>query len=248
MPLAGFAAGVGVGLILSVLGAGGSMFIVPVLVYAMHLPVSEATGTALAVVCSAAAVGAYGHWKKGNLDLKVTVPFGGAAIAGAFVGALLHSLVADRILLGLFAGTLFIAAARMALGNEDRARTGEPPKLWLLLTLGLGIGVFSGFLGVGGGFVIVPALTWGAKLPLRPAIGTSLAVISMSCLSGAIGHAIQGHVSPLLLATVGSGGVLGAFAGAPLSGKIPEKPLRLAFAVLVLCLGIYMTVRVVTSA
>ena len=248
MFVAELAAGILVGVLLSVLGAGGSIFIVPVMVYALHTDVSEATGTSLAVVFAGALVGAIGHWRKGNLDLKATVPFGGAAMVGALGGGALHALVADRILLGIFAGTLFVAAVRMAIGNHEPALSDHPRRLATLLLLGAAMGVLSGFLGVGGGFLMVPALTWAARLPLRQAIGTSLAVIALSCLSGAIGHAIQGHISPALLATAGGGAVLGALAGAPLSGKLPERPLRLGFAVLAFGLGIYMTVRVALGA
>ncbi len=242
--LIGLGAGIGVGLLLSVLGAGGSAFIVPVMVYALHRPVSEATGTSLAVVFAGALVGAIGHWRKGNLEPKVAVPFGGAAIVGALGGAALHSLVADRVLLGIFAGTLFVVAVRMAVGNREAVPSSEPQRMSVLLVLGALMGLLSGFLGVGGGFLMVPALTWGARLPLRQAIGTSLAVMALSSLSGAIGHAVQGHVSLWLLGTVGGGTVVGALIGTPLSGRLPERPLRLGFAGLALILGIYIAVRV----
>lgn len=95
---------------------------------------------------------------------------------------------------------------------------------------------------------MVPALTWAARLPLRKAIGTSLAVIALSCLSGAVSHAIAGNVNPLLLATGGGGAAIGALVGAPLSGKLPEKPLRLAFALFAFALAVYMSTRVALDA
>ena len=80
MLVVGLVAGIAVGLTLAVLGAGGSIFIVPVLVYGLHLPISEATGTSLAVVFAGSLIGAIGHWRKGNLVPRVTVTFGGAAV------------------------------------------------------------------------------------------------------------------------------------------------------------------------
>jgi uncharacterized membrane protein YfcA len=246
--LIGFLAGLATGLVLSVLGAGGSMFIVPVLVFVLHSPVSEATGTSLAIVGAAALAAAIGHWRKGNIDPKVAMLFGGAAVAGAVAGAALHALVSARTLTALFAVVLFIGAARMIWGRPADPAVVRAPRAVILLPLGAAIGVLSGFLGVGGGFVIVPALSWGAGLSVRQAIGTSLVVIAVSSLAGAVSYAVQGQLSSGILVTVGAGAVLGALAGTPLSGKLPDRPLRLGFAALAVAVGIYMVVQVVRSA
>jgi uncharacterized membrane protein YfcA len=248
MFVVGLIAGIGVGLLLSVLGGGGGLFIVPLLVFGLHTPVKEATGTSLAVVFAGALVGATGHWLRGNLNLRVTALFGSASMLGALGGAALHPLVADRTLLAIFAAVLVIAAGRMAFGADDNDGRGRvAPRAAILLPLGLVIGGLSGFLGVGGGFLMVPALTWATGLSLRQAVGTSLAVIALSSLSGAIGHAIQGQVSGSLLFTVGGGAVLGALIGAPISGKLPERPIRLAFSVLTLAVAVYMAVKVCSA-
>ncbi len=236
------------GLVLSVLGAGGSMFIVPVLVFVLHAPISEATGTSLLIVGAAAAAASINHWRKGNIAPKVAALFGGASVVGAVAGASLHSRVSAPVLTGLFSIILFVAAARMIWGNPVDAKNLHAPRAALLLPLGAAIGVLSGFLGVGGGFLIVPALSWGAGLTVRQAIGTSLAVIAVSSLAGAASHAAQGQLSVGLLATVGSGAVLGALVGSPLSGKVPERPLKLAFAALAVAVGIYMIAQAVMQA
>jgi uncharacterized membrane protein YfcA len=103
--------------------------------------------------------------------------------------------------------------------------------------------MLTGFVGVGGGFVIVPVLVWGAGLPLRDAIGTSLAVIAMSSITGATTHLIQGNVDPSIALAAGGGAVLGAVLGAPLTGKLPDRPLRIGFGVLVFMAAIYILVR-----
>lgn len=234
-------AGVGMGLTISALGAGGSLFIVPVLVYLLHEPVSTATGTSLAVVFAAAVVGAIGHWHQRRVRWKVAASFGGAAMLGAVGGAAVHDLVEDEMHLVLFACALCVAAGRMAIGHAPPAAA-APPAAGLLrvLPLGAATGVVTGFLGVGGGFLIVPALTWGARLGVREAIGTSLAVIAASSATGAASHALQGHASLPRVLIVGAGAVLGALAGARLSGKLPERPLRYSFATLALAVAVYM--------
>ncbi len=245
MSLVGFFAGLAVGLVLSVLGAGGSIFIVPVLIYVMHSPPSEATGASLLIVGSAALAAAFGHWRKGNIVWRVALLFGAASVVGAIAGASLHALVSGRVLTGLFALILFVAAARMIWGVPVDPQEAPEARPALLLPLGAGIGVLSGFLGVGGGFLIIPALGWGARLPVRQAIGTSLAVMAVSSLAGAVSHVVDGAVAVGLLATAGLGAVMGALAGAPLSGKLPEKPLRLGFAGLAVVVGGYMAIQTI---
>ena len=103
----------------------------------------------------------------------------------------------------------------LAVGAPVQVQPGQAPRPLLLVPLGLLIGVLSGFLGVGGGFLMVTALTWAARMPIRTAVGTSLAVIALSLLSGTIGHGLQGNVSLGLVATVGGAAVVGALISPP---------------------------------
>lgn len=237
--LAGFC----MGLIIAALGAGGSLFIVPILLYLLHQPVHVATGTSLAVVGAAALVGTIGHFRKGNLDLHSALLFGAASMAAAPAGAWMHRFVSERATLISFAGLLFAASARMLFGAAPPPSKSQRPDALRVLPLGLLLGLLTGFLGVGGGFIIVPVLCWGAKLPLRLAIGTSLAVIAMTSATGIIGHWMQGNVNVGLLVSCGTGAMLGAIVGARLSGKLPERPIRYAFATMAAALGVYMLVR-----
>lgn len=239
MPVVGFLAGLGTGLVLSMLGAGGSVFIVPVLVYLVHAPMSEATGTSLAIVGTAALVAAVGHVRQDAVHRRVAVPFGAAAMLGAAGGSALHGLASERTHTLLFAAILFVAAGQMIFGRPAEHGRREL-RVHGLLPLGAAIGALSGFIGVGGGFLIVPALSIGARLPVRLAIGTSLVVVAASSLTGAAVHLAQGRLTPGVLGTVGLGAVLGAFAGAPLSGKLPDRPLRLGFATLAAAVGAFM--------
>ncbi|MGQ0505735.1 MAG: sulfite exporter TauE/SafE family protein [Myxococcaceae bacterium] len=235
----GVLAGAAMGLTISVLGAGGSLFIVPVLIFLFHEPVTRATGTSLAVVFAAALVGTVGHWRKGNVAPRVAVLFGVSAMAGAFLGAQLHPLASERASHLFFAIALVVAAVRMAKGNPPDVQADDaPPSVMLLIPLGICAGVMTGFLGVGGGFLIVPILVFLARMHVRQAIGTSLAVIALSSVSGAVGYALQGEVSGTLMLSIGGGAVAGAVLGAPLSGRIAERPLRLLFAAMAALLAV----------
>ena len=151
--------------------------------------------------------------------------------------------MAESTALACFAAALGFAAHRMA---RRAPREGAPghTRLARLLPLGGGVGVLTGFLGVGGGFLIVPVLIEGVGLPMRSAVGTSLAVIALSSASGAASHAVQGNVDPGALLSVSGGAVAGALLGLPLASHVPERPLRLSFAVLAGLLAVYMLGRV----
>jgi uncharacterized membrane protein YfcA len=105
----------------------------------------------------------------------------------------------------------------------------------------------TAFLGVGGGFLIVPVLIYGARLSLRDAIGSSLGVIALSCVSGVIGYAWQGVVDPAPLVPLAGGAICGALAGSAVSGRVPEKPLRHGFGGLAFAVGIWMLVEAITA-
>ena len=233
------------GLVISALGAGGSMFIVPVFLYVFHEPLPVATGTSLAVVGAGALVGAVMHYRRGNVRLKVALAFAAGSMVAAPFGALAHALVPDRVAVGLFSVVLVAAAARMLWGAPQPKEDGDAHRLRTLVPLGVGVGLLTGFLGVGGGFVILPALTLVARLPLKAAVGTSLAIIGLTSVSGAAGYAAKGLVSADLLLSVGGGAMLGAVGGVPLASVLPEKPLRYGFAFLAATVALYMFARAV---
>lgn len=244
-PIGGLFAGAAMGLVISALGAGGSMFIVPVFLYVFHEPVPVATGTSLAVVGAGALVGALVHYRRGNLRLRVALAFAAGSTVAAPVGAWAHSFVSDRVAVGLFSAVLVVAAVRMLSGTAPVKVDAEPHRLRVLVPLGVGVGLLTGFLGVGGGFVILPALAIVARLPLREAVGTSLAIIALTSITGAAGYAVKGLVSANLLVSVGGGAMLGALAGAPLASKMPERPIRYGFAAVAATVALYMFGRAV---
>lgn len=225
-----FVVGALLGVVFSVLGAGGGILAVPVLLIGFKTSVSEATGAGLAVVWVAAIAGTISHGRAGRVDARVALTFGLPSVLGAVGGAKLHALVPERVTVGLFALVLLTAVAAMFRKKPEAAAA--PVATWAIVVAGVATGVLTGFLGVGGGFLVVPALTLWAALPLHRAVGTSMAVIAMSSLSGAVVHLLAGHVPLSLVLPMGAGAVVGAVLGAPLSGRLPERPLKIGFAVL----------------
>ena len=238
-------AGVGLilGLVFSLLGAGGGGLSVPALLYLLHAKLEVATGTALAIVCGAAVAGSIGHWRAGRVVVSAAVPVAVASVLGAIGGSLLEPLVAERWRLIGFVLALVASGVSMLRPRAEGTIEQKPMALTALIAMGLVLGVLTGFLGVGGGFLLVPVLTTLAHLPLKKAVGTSLAIIGLSSLTGAITHAAQGHVSVELLVPVGAGAIVGALLGSRLSGALPDRGLRVAFSVLVFAVAIAMFTR-----
>jgi uncharacterized membrane protein YfcA len=237
-----FLAGLVMGVVFALLGAGGGIIAVPVLLMLFHVPLAQATAGALAVVWAAATTGALSHARGARVTWRAALWVGLPSMAGAVLGAKLHALVPERVSLAAFAAVLLLATALMFRRKPDAQ--GEPRlAARFLVPLGLGLGVLTGFLGVGGGFLIVPALVTLARLPLKPAIGTSMAIIAASSFTGALTYVLDGAAPMGLVLPMGAGAVLGALVGAPLAGKLPERPLKVGFAGLALVVSVMMGVK-----
>ncbi len=247
--LAGLSLGALIGLSLGALGAGGSILTVPILVYLMGLPVQVATSTSLAIVGLNAAVGAADHVRRGRALPRTGVAFGLSGLLGALGGAWLNHQVRGDLILILFALLMVLAAISML-----RRRATPPSGVafreryglfgWGRLGLvGLGVGFLTGFFGIGGGFLIVPALVLILALPMTLAVGTSLLAIALNALWGVLGHLGFGAMDWGLTALFVVGGIAGVVAGGKLAGRLPERMLRSAFAVLILGVAIYTFAR-----
>ncbi len=235
-----FFTGLAMGLVFAVLGAGGGIIAVPLLMVLFKLPLGAATGGGLAVVFAAALTSAVGHARARRVDWRVTLTLGPASMVGAWLGARLNPLVPERVTAALFALVLVLATASLFL------KKGETPVArprWLLVIVGLGLGALTGFLGVGGGFLLVPALVGLAALPMRRAAATSSALIAASSLTGAATAMARDSTLIMLVLPIAAGAVLGAVLGVPLAGRLPPKPLRVAFTVLALTVATGMAVK-----
>jgi len=234
-----------IGFSLGALGAGGSILTVPILVYAMGVPVQGATGTSLAIVGLNAATGALDHLRRGRSLVRTGAAFGASGVLGAFAGVWLNHQLRGELVMALFSLLMIAAAVSMV-----RRRTADASKASFeercealgcarLVLVGTGVGFLTGFFGVGGGFLIVPALVLVLGLPMHLAVGTSLVAISLNALWGLIGNLQLGTLDWTLTFLFAAGGIVGVLTGGKLAGRLPERTLRAAFAVLVVGLAIY---------
>jgi uncharacterized protein len=232
-----------IGVSLGLLGGGGSILAVPVLVYVAGVEVHAAIGMSLAVVGATALVGGLVHARAGRVDARAAALFGVAGMLGAPLGAQATHAVASRFLMLLFAALMLAVGSLMLLGRGS-SRAGTPrPHPVAVPAAGFGVGLLTGFLGVGGGFLIVPALTLLAGLPIHRAIGTSLLVIAANSAAGVAGHLRQGEMPLGLTAAFTAAAALGALGGVRLASSLDPARLRRAFAAFVILVGLFLLAK-----
>jgi uncharacterized membrane protein YfcA len=229
-----------IGTSMGLVGGGGSILTVPVLVHAGGFTPREAIAAALIVVGAAAAAGAFLHWRLGTLDVPVAAWFGGLGAAGAMAGARVGRLLPPAWLMAAFAAIAVAAGltlmSRSTLSVPSVAQ-GHPG---LVVSTAVGVGFLTGLLGVGGGFLIVPALVLILGLPMARAVGTSLAVIAVNCAAGLT--AAAGDLDPprmLVTAVFAALTLAGTLVGARTASRTRPEVLRRAFGLLVLGVGLY---------
>ena len=232
-----------IGLSLGLLGGGGSILAVPMLVYVARIGVHSAIGMSLAVVGATALVGGLVHARAGRVDLRAAALFGSAGVVGAPLGAQATHLLAPRVLLLLFAGLMLAVGGLMLRSRGTPRHEASRAHPVAVPTAGFGVGLLTGFLGVGGGFLIVPALTLFARLPIDVAIGTSLLVIAANSAAGVLGHLRQGEMPLGFTAAFTTSAALGALAGVRLASSLDPTRLRRAFAVFVILVGLFLLAK-----
>lgn len=248
-----------VGLVFGLLGAGGSILTVPIMVYALKQDPKVAIVMSLPIVGGVALVGVTRHWRAGNVDLRTAIPFGIAAMVGAFGGAKLARFLSGGTQLTLLA-VLMVGAAISMLRNASTSAgataqdpaTGPAPSATgsrdrevgpMVLGVGLLTGVLTGIVGIGGGFLLVPALVLLAKVPMKEAVGTSLVVITLNTIAGYLGYLGTVSVPWNLVAMFGGLAAVGILVGTALLPKVPQSTLKRAFAVLLLLVSAFILLR-----
>ena len=237
-----------IGLSLGLLGSGGSILTVPVLHYLVGQPEKLAIGGSLLVVGLIAAAACVPYALHRQVDWRNVAWFGLPGMAGAWLGAWLAHWVPGTAQLALFAGVMLAAAWRMLRAGVTNRPDHEARRITVVAG-GSAVGLLSGLVGVGGGFLIVPALVLLAGVPMASAVGTSLAVITLNSFTGFAKYLrvldAQGLDLdwPVLLA-VAAVGIVGSFAGHRLGRRLPQATLRKAFGVLLVVMGIFIAVDV----
>jgi uncharacterized protein len=244
----GLAASLFVGVLLGLLGGGGSILTVPLLVYVLGVEPRTAIAMSLVVVGVTSASGALFHARAGRVRWRTALVFGAGGMAGAFLGGRINKLIPSTALLLLFAGVMVAAAVAMLRRKEappPSASTAAPVERTLpvarVLMQGVAVGLLSGLVGAGGGFLIVPALAL-VGLPMPVATATSLVVIALQCTAGFMGH--LGHVQLpwALTGAVLVAAMTGSLVGGRLSGYVSPASLRRGFAVFVLATAAFLLV------
>lgn len=241
-----------IGLVLGLLGSGGSILTVPVLVYLAHEPDKVAIAESLAIVGGIALVGALPYAKQRLVDWHSVLWFGVPGIAGTYGGAALSKWIPGALQLALFAAVMILAAVLMFRGRRDvMEKAGQPRRrqpLWIIAGEGLLVGVLTGLVGVGGGFLIVPALVLLGGLSMRLAVGTSLLIIAAKSAAGfwkytdvlaGMGQQVDWGLIGLFTGV----GIAGSFAGNAVGGKVPQAQLKRGFAVFLLVMGSFILLR-----
>jgi uncharacterized membrane protein YfcA len=242
-----------VGIVLGLVGGGGSILAVPLLVYVVGVRSPHvAIGTSAVSVAASAAGNLLSHWKNGNVKWGCAAVFAAAGVVGAFGGSMAAKAVDGQRLLALFGLVMVVVGLlmlrpRSSEGDPDVRLTTEsagklaPP----LIGVGSIVGLFSGFFGIGGGFLIVPGLMLATGMPLSNAIGTSLFAVSAFGAATAASYAVSGLIDWPMAGLFVLGGLVGGVAGVRI-GKIfgaRKRALTLVFASLVILVGVYVVAK-----
>lgn len=242
---------VGIGLSLGLIGGGGSVLAAPVLIYVMDVPTRTALAMTLVIVGVASLIGVIPHWMQKNVNLKTAALFAPPAMLGAYLGARMATLpfVTSTIQLVAFAIMMLIASILMirkdARSIQHQSKVTAHTKLrWLAIALeGLGVGIITGFVGIGGGFLVIPALVLLGKTPMKEAIGTSLVILALKSVTGFIGYLDQVTINWNLLFSFTVAASTGILVGAYLSRFVQAKNLEKGFGYFILAVAIFILVQ-----
>lgn len=243
MILLGLALAALIGISLGLLGGGGSVLTVPILVYILGFEAKTAIAMSLPIVGTTSLVGAASHWRAGRVQLRTALWFGVFAMGGSFLSArFLSPQVSGGFQLALLAIVMLAAAISMFRSARRPAGADAPRRpaaLSMLVPVAFGVGILTGLVGIGGGFLIVPALVLLAGVPMKEAIGTSLVVIAMNTFAGYFGYAGHTPIPWVFLAEFTAVAIAGILGGAKLVKYVSQAQLKQGFAVFLLCIGAF---------
>ncbi len=246
-----------IGLLLGLLGGGGSILTVPMLVYLLHIEPKIAILTSFVVVGSSGLMALIPHARRSSVCWKSGLFFGLSGMAGAFVGGRFAVHFSSDLLMSLF-GLISLSTGLLMLRRAKSANQSAAGQLQIsvcplrapyfrLLFDGFFVGSVTGMVGVGGGFIIVPALTLLVGLPMQGAVGTSLMIIVMNAIAGLTGFSQHAELDWPLTAIVTAGALLGSAVGGVVSGYVKPAWLRRVFGLMVVSIGIYVLTQSVTE-
>lgn len=245
--------GIFVGFSLALVGGGGSVLAVPLLVYVVGVPLPHvAIGTSALAVAANAAANVIPHWRGGTIKFRCALVFAGFGIVGALIGSTIGKAIDGHQLVGWF-GLVMIAVGiamllrRPSIDKPEVRLNRETASLLVprLAAAALAVGLISGLFGIGGGFLIVPALMLATRMPMINAVGSSLIAIAALGATTAANYAVSGYVDWWLAATLLAGGVVGGFIGVTVAKRLAPRRrlLTIIFAVAVSAAGVAVSVQ-----
>jgi len=260
MEIIGYTASICIGIALGLIGGGGSILTVPVLVYLFAVDAVAATAYSLFIVGLTSAIGSLSYFKNGLVNVKTAVIFGIPSIVAVFLtrAYLVPAIPKEVFTIGTFTVTkgmlmmllfaILMIAASYSMIKRDKPKTHEKDgeqecNYPVILLEGSVVGVLTGLVGAGGGFLIIPALVILSKLPMKEAVATSLVIIAAKSLIGFFGEGGETSIDWLLLTKVSVAAIIGIFIGSMLSKKIDGAKLKPAFGWFVLVMGVYIIVK-----
>ena len=260
MEFGGYLAAIVIGISLGLIGGGGSILTVPVLVYLFRIDAVLATSYSLFIVGTTSVIGSVTYFQKGLVNIKTAIVFGIPSILAVFLTRAFlvpaiplevlqvgNFLITKSILLMLLFAVLMIFASYSMIKKEKiKVEKIEQPQVFnypMILLEGMVVGVLTGLVGAGGGFLIIPALVVLSKLPMKEAIGTSLVIIAAKSLIGFFGEHSGAMIQWVFLSKVTLFAIVGIFIGIIISKKIDGAKLKPAFGWFVLVMGIYILLK-----
>ncbi len=261
MEVFGYFAAILIGISLGLIGGGGSILTVPVLVYLFKVDAVQATSYSLFIVGSTSLVGAYNNYRQKQVDIKTALLFGISSISTVFITRKfiipfipteifsIGDFVVTKSLLTmvLFALLMLTASTSMIRGRKDPGEVtvtdNKSTAIVKLLLYGVGIGLVTGFLGAGGGFLLIPSLVLLLDMPMKKAVGTSLFIIALNSLIGFTGDIGQSDINWALLLQLSAIAIGGIIVGSQLAKKIPGGKLKKGFGWFVLIMGVYILIK-----
>jgi uncharacterized protein len=238
-----------IGLSLGIMGSGGSILTVPVLVYLVDQPEKVAIAGSLIIVGSIALLGSLSYMRQKLVDWNTVFLFGIPGIIGSYGGAWLSSYFSGLMQLSIFAGIMLIASYFMLRPKRDMEQQSDHQRHTFQIVMdGSLVGMVTGIIGIGGGFLIVPALVLLGGLNMRMAIGTSLVIIPLNSFSGFIkhvdvlekaGHSLDWQVIGIMILVGG----IGSTVGHKIASKVPQDKLKKMFGIFLIIMGVYILYR-----
>jgi hypothetical protein len=233
-----------IGVSLGLLGGGGSILTLPVLHYAFGIEAHAAVATSLLVVGATSSVALIRHARAGRVQWRTGLAFGAASMLSAFAGGRLGQSLPGPTLIIAFAAVMLVAGVAMLRRARCEAISCSAQlSLPRVMAIGMGVGLLTGILGAGGGFIVVPALTLLGGLTMVDAIGTSLLVIAMNSFAGLLGNATHAELDGRLAALVASVAVAGSIAGTLIGRRMNARHLQHAFGIFVAVVGLAILAR-----